>query len=235
MLNTAGVLICSQLCPSFDMPVSALDMRAALGPDMVEKAPAVLAVVTGVFLCFWGRRALKPALGLFGALVGGYAAAAGGAHLWPGNQAAALFCGLLGAVLGGVLMIIAYMLGVFVIGATLGGLIGAGAAIHAGVHLRLVVVALLAALGGMLALFLEKYVIITAAALNGAALVVGGLWMLAAGLTPVEAYQRYLAVGPEGGRELGGTAALLIAAWIVLGCLGIWIQVSFDEERATNS
>lgn len=235
MLNAVVSLICSRFCSSFDMPISAFDIRAALGPDLAEKAPGVLAVLVGVFLCFWGRRALKPALGLFGALVGGYAAAVGGAHLWPGNQAAALFCGLLGAVLGGVLMLIAYMLGVFVIGATLGGLIGATAAIHAGVHLRLVVVALLAALGGMLALLLEKYVIITAAALNGAALVVGGLWMLAARLTPAEAYQRYLAVGAEGGQELSGTAALLIAAWIGLGCLGIWIQISLDDERPTES
>ncbi|MFO7900312.1 MAG: DUF4203 domain-containing protein [Planctomycetota bacterium] len=213
------------------------EVRTVLEPELVARAYLTLCVLAGVILCFWGHRAFRPALGLFGALVGGYAAAAGGLYVSEGNHAVALFCGAIGAALGCVLMITAYLLGVFVIGAALGGMLGAVFTIQAPADLRLVVVAVLAALGGVLGLFLERFIIIAATALNGAALVVGGLWMLASGVSPAEAYGKYLAAAGEPvalGAEFGGYKYLLLAAWAALGCLGTWIQLSVKKENAND-
>ncbi len=185
-------------------------------------------VLAGALMCFFGYRAFKVVLGVCGTLVGGYAAASFGYEMVEGNRAlVALLCGLAGGILGGVLMVALYLLGVFIVGATLGVVVGTVVAAHAGADVRLIVIAALALVGGFLALFVQRAIIITATALNGAALVVGGLWMMASDVPPVRLW--------AASQPFGTTRYVLVAVWIVLGCLGVWGQFSAEPVRADKS
>jgi hypothetical protein len=194
---------------------------------VIEKAFLSACVVTGALMAFFGYRMFKGVLGLFGALAGGYVAALAGAHLSGGNEAVALLCGVMGAALGGVLMVAAYLLGVFVAGATLGGMLAAVLTVAAVPDVRLVVIAGAAVIGGFLALFVQRVVIIIATALNGAALALGGIWLLVIRMTPRGAWDTYLSGRPVG--DPGLHTYLILGAWAVLGCLGMWAQFAAPE------
>jgi hypothetical protein len=213
------------------MPL-ALDFNSVMPVEMFEKMYLASCVLVGAVMCFFGRRAFKLTLGLFGALVGGYAAAAVGFRLSDGKEAVALFCGLTGGVLGGVLMVTVYLLGVFVAGATLGGIVAAVFTMEAAPGDRAMAVSIAAAVSGLLVLFAQRFLITVATALNGAALVVGCMWLLYADLSAVEACSLYVSAGA------GGSAAspdavyryILICGWATLGCLGAWVQFSTHVE-----
>ena len=78
-----------------------------------------------------------------------------------------------------------------------------------------------AAVTGFLALFIQRFIVIVATALNGAGLVVGGLWLLYTQQSPADAFRLY-AAGPAHGVH----KYLFVGAWAALGCLGAWAQFS---------
>ena len=224
------------------MFMSGPEAGAVLSDPALQKVYFSACVVTGVLMCFYGQRAFKYVLGLFGLLAGGYAAAAVGLDLSDGNRAVALFCGLTGGALGAVLMVTLYLLGVFVAGATLGGIIAVIFTLRAGPDMRALVAALLAVIGGFLALFIQRFIVTIATALNGAALVIGGMWLLFAGLSPMAAYHRYAAGGPATAYSSVAGAGIhkyfLLVAWALLGCLGAWAQFAAahrKEEKASKA
>lgn len=184
-------------------------------------------VLVGALMCFFGYRAFKVVLGIFGVLIGGYAAACVGYQSVEANRMlVALVCGLAGGILGGVLMVAIYLLAVFVVGATLGVVLGALATAQASGDVRLLVIAVLAPLGGFLALFVQRAIIITATALNGAALVVAGLWMIVSDVPPVRVWAM--------SQPPNTTKYMLVGLWAILGCLGIWGQFSAEPEGAAK-
>lgn len=204
--------------------MSTIDANGLVSPAVLNKIYLSACVLTGALMCFFGYRAFKVVLGIFGVLVGGYAAASVGYQMADENRAlAALVCGLAGGILGGVLMVALYLLSVFVVGAGLGVIVGALVTTRAGADVRLIVIAVLAFLGGLLALFVQRAIIITATALNGAALVVGGLWMIASNLKP-----EWLWTAPW---TPNTTARLLVGIWVALGCLGIWSQFAAEPAN----
>ena len=215
------------------------DTSAVFSEVVLQKAHLSACVITGALMCFFGRRAFKVVLGLFGALVGVYAAAAVGFHLSDGKQAVTWFCGLTGGVLGGVLMVTLYLLGVFVLGAALGGILAAVFTLQAGPDARVIVISVVAAIGGLLALFIQRFIVIVATALNGAALVIGGMWLLYARLSLTDAYTLYVSSAAD---EAPAPAIawpvykyLLVGAWATLGCLGAWAQFSAGEGTQGNA
>jgi len=205
-----------------------LDLGSFISAAAAQKVYLSACVLTGTVMCFFGRRLFKLALGLFGALLGGYLAALAGFRLSDGNEAVALFCGLTGGVLGGVLMVAIYLLGVFVAGATLGGILAAVFTLGAGADERVIAISVVAAVGGFLALFVQRFIITVATALNGAALVIGCLWLLYANLGPADAVGLYAAGPPASPGAL--YRYFLLCGWATLGCLGAWVQFSAAES-----
>ncbi len=213
------------------MPL-ALDFSSVMPVEMFEKVYLCSCVLVGAVMCFFGRRAFKLTLGLFGALVGGYAAAAVGFRLSDGKEAVALFCGLTGGVLGGVLMVVVYLLGVFVAGATLGGIIAAVFTMGSASSDRAIAVSVVAAGGGLLALFAQRFLITVATALNGAALVVGCMWLLYVNVSAIEACSLYVSAGAADSTASPDAVYkyFLICGWAGLGCLGAWVQCATQDE-----
>ena len=209
-----------------------LDGGALLSGAVAQKVYLSACALTGAVMCFFGRRLFKLALGLFGALVGGYTAGVVGFRLSDGNGSVALFCGLTGGVLGGVLMVAAYLLGVFVAGATLGGVLAAVFTLGSDPNTRTIAVLVVATIGGLLALCVQRFLITVATALNGAALVIGAFWLLYSGLAPTDAAAIFVteqATSPDTLYKY-----FLVCGWATLGCLGAWVQFSAPPEGETG-
>jgi len=182
-------------------------------------------VINGVVMCFYGYRAFKVVLGLFGVLAGGYAAATLGLYWSEGRVLVGVLCAVMGAALGGVLMVTLYLLSVFVIGAVLGGMLAAVFTLHAPPDTRALVILAAALIGGVVALFVQRLLIIVATAINGAALIVVGLWFLYVGLSPRDGYELYTAAAAGPGQSILHKY-LLVGIAAALGCLGAWVQFS---------
>src|SRR5262245_981457 len=86
---------------------------------------ALLAMVAGILICFFGYRMLKLTLGIMGAIVGGSGGWALGLSFASGNTVIALVCAAAGAIVGAGLCIWLFFLGIFLLGATAGTAVAA--------------------------------------------------------------------------------------------------------------
>jgi len=81
---------------------------------------APLAVAVGGLICFWGYRILKLTLGILGLLVGAAGGWAGALSLVPGHNGVALACAVVGGILGAILCVWLFYVGIFLLGASAG-------------------------------------------------------------------------------------------------------------------
>src|SRR5512146_1147430 len=86
---------------------------------------AFFAIIAGILLCFLGYRILKVSLGLIGFIGGAYAGWQAGLSLSHSSPGTALVCALIGGIVGLVLCLWLYLLGVFCAGAAAGTAIAA--------------------------------------------------------------------------------------------------------------
>jgi len=124
----------------------------------------LVAFLLGLMACFAGYRLFKFFLTIAGAVSGGgagwfiaHAAGAGGG--------VALIAVVIGAILGGALAVALFYAGVFLLGAS--AFMGVGYMISGSATVALII----AAIGGILCIILQKYMIIIATAYGGAAAV----------------------------------------------------------------
>ena len=140
---------------------------------------APLAIAVGVLACFWGYRIVKVILGIMGfagGFVGGWTAAA---SLAPGHDVIALVSALLGGVIGGVLCVWLYFLGIFLLGASAGVVVAGAVFAGMGHEAQPIFLLVSAVASGLLALVLQKFMIIVSSAFSGSYLIAAGLLHLA--------------------------------------------------------
>jgi hypothetical protein len=166
-------------------------------PTAYATPAAVIFLIGGAMACFAGYRLFRWVLGINGFIVGALLAtsAMSASSMWALAVAA-----IVGGLIGAVLMIAAYFVGVAIVGAGVGAM-----AVHLGWSLAhaeppfwaVMIAAILGALG---ALAITRYMIIVGTAF-------GGAWMLIIGAMPL--------LGSSAG--LAGTAKAAEAgnAWIV--------------------
>ena len=118
-----------------------------------------LAVLFGVLSCFWGYRAFKVVLGIVGFAGGAYLGAGAGAYFTGGFGIVAVITGLIGGLIGAALVSVVYYAGIFVLGALGGWVIYTMIAGAAGYGPHLILLIVLALIGGILALFFQKFLI----------------------------------------------------------------------------
>lgn len=150
--------------------------------DYAWKSSALLAIVVGILICFWGYRLLKASLAIIGFVAGAYGGwELGLMHFSPGSSVL-LVCALVGGLIGLVLCVWLYFVGVFLIGATAGTVLAqafVGATGHQVQPLLYVGVPILC---GLIALVLQKLMISAWTAVTGSYLATAGIWpFLAAG------------------------------------------------------
>jgi len=192
---------------------------------------ALLSIAFGLLNCFFGYRLFKFMLGVYGFLLGALVGAlvAGGV---AGGQAWVLIVGaVIGGIVGAALMVLLYLVGVFVVGAVAGMLLANAVGAVLGIDMPTLVVIILAVVVGIVALILQRVVLVLATAFSGAWAVVGG----GAALFSGQAVS--LNLFSPSGSWLGEGAWLLIvlAAWLLLGIVGAFVQfrTTADKEPAS--
>jgi hypothetical protein len=197
-------------------------------PASFQLPAAVLLLFGGLIACFAGYRMFRVVLGIYGFILG---ALIGTSIVGTGDAWLTILVGALGGLLGALILILAYFIGVALIGAGLGAL-GANllwAQLGGEPHPLLVV--LFAVVGALVALALQRYVIIVSTSFGGAwTAILGGLgvlgqrgaWSSAPTLSGV-----WLAFPSN---PFPGQERIVTIGWIALSLVGLIVQVTVTAK-----
>jgi hypothetical protein len=190
-------------------------------PASYQLPAAIVLLIGGIVACFFGYRLFRTVLAIFGFIVGALVASS---MVGPSETGPMILAAVGGGLLGAAVLIAAYFVGVAIIGAALGALI-ANLLLAAGdrePHFLIVMFA--SVIGAVIAIYLQRYVIIVGTGFGGAwTLLVGGLTLIgdqaalaAAGSDVWVAYP----LDPAPGQRW------VPIAWIVLSLVGVGVQMS---------
>jgi hypothetical protein len=192
-------------------------------PASYQSVAAAVLLVGGALACVAGYRLFKVVLAVFGAILGGLAASS-----LIGESTPALMVGAAigGVIVGALIMLAAYFVGVALVGAGLGA--GAVHLVYSQLpgdpHPFLVV---LAAVGGaLLATWLQRYVIIISTAF-------GGAWTIVVGAAALRGAPEALKAAAQGDvwvaypMNPAPGESWVLWAFLALGALGTFVQMRF--------
>lgn len=173
-------------------------------------------IVLATVWCFFGYRIFRFVLGLVGFIVGAGAAGAIGFEFSEGHELIAIGAAILGGILGAGILFVLYILGVFAIGAVLGGLIAFSVFTYINTDPDVLIILASAFVFGVIAMFLKRFMIILATSLTGAFAVVSGFtYFLKSGFNPID-LASYLNMGEDQlYRFLLVLLALAVAGFVV--------------------
>ena len=195
-------------------------------PPSYELPVAILLVLSGALACFAGYRLFRLVMAVYGFVLGAMLASS---VMGPSSTTGMAVAALVGGVIGAVVLVFAYFVGIALVGAGLGAL-----AAHAGwgyarsAEPPALGVILLAVLGAALAMVLQRYVIIVMTAF-------GGAWTLIVGVIALEGIRRatrplveawvLYPMSPAPGRRW------VYVGWIGLGLVGVFVQFTKTSRR----
>ncbi len=190
-------------------------------PSAYQVPAAILLLAGGLLACFAGYRLFRIVLAIYGFILGALiASSAMGADQTTWMVVAAVIGGILGAAA----LILAYFIGVALVGAGAGALLLHIIFLSFGrePHLLLVIVAAIA--GAAAAMALQKYVIVISTAFGGAWTVLVGALALAGDRVAARAAEKgnvWIAypLNPAPGHWW------VLAAWLVLSLAGLVVQL----------
>ncbi|UCG43497.1 MAG: DUF4203 domain-containing protein [candidate division WOR-3 bacterium] len=187
---------------------------------------AVLSILVGGIVCFFGYRVLRAALGIAGFIVGAVLAASGVALIPSSTQVWVLVAALVGGIVGAVLAALLYKVGVFLLGAAAGALVAGLVVTALGLAASWWVLGIGAVAGGILGLVLQKRIVSILTAFVGAWGVVGGTFHLL-GWYSIRAGLR----DPAALKTTGAYFYLMLVMWLGLGILGMLVQLGTARRR----
>ena len=191
---------------------------------------AVILLVGGLLACFAGYRLFRVVLGIYGFMFG---AAMTISYMGQVNTFALILAAVVGGLVGAVLMVAAYFIGV--------GLVGAGlvaVALESGwqaVRHReppVILLVIVAVLGALLALSVVRFVVVFGTALGGSwTAILGGLSLGAGRIS-----ERLAAPGGPSLYPLEPAPSRwwFYVAWIVLALVGAFVQLSTTTKLAAK-
>ena len=180
-------------------------------------------IAIGAFECFFGYRFFKVLLALLGFVIGG-AIAGGVGYAISDQQGTVLVYALIGGIVGAVLLYALYFVGVFLVGALFG--LAIGEILYAFSHSSpsSAVLLILAIIGGIAALLIQKFIIILATSFGGAWEIVSGIAHFAWGRGAPIAITPSLEGLTNLARAKGSFWYAEILAWLLLGTFGFLVQ-----------
>jgi hypothetical protein len=198
-------------------------------PASYVTTTALILIVGGLLACFAGYRLFRLVLGIYGFLLGAFitTAVTGATDAWVIAMAI-----LVGGIVGAIMMILAYFVGVGLVGAGLAalGVNVAWRALELGDAPPTVVVVVVAVLGALSALSVAKYVVIFGTALAGAwTLLVGGLALRGDPDAVTAATTGTIWVLYP--LEPGAADWWIVPAWLGLAAVGALIQIASSRAK----
>jgi hypothetical protein len=200
-------------------------------PETLHVPAAVLFLVGGVLSCFLGQRTFRIVLGLYGFVVGVLVA---GSLIGPADTTRDLLVLIGGGVGGAVALVLAYFIGVALIGAAFAALAVHAVAAQFGSEPPAMLVIACTIAGALIALSVQRYVIVVGTAFGGAWLLVMGalgLWHRESvtGLgTAASGWQAYPL------RPAPGESWVLIL-WLLLAVAGLVAQLRLSAPRMARA
>jgi hypothetical protein len=195
-------------------------------PASLQTPAAIVLLAGGIISCFAGFRVFRIVLGIYGFILGAlFASAAMGTEHTVWMIVAALVGGLVGALI----LIAAYFVGVALLGAGIGALTCSLIWASLGREPGAVIVILFAIAGALVALALQRYVIVGATAFGGAWTIIVGVLALTGGRAAAAAASRnsvWLAypMNPAPGNYW------ILLVWIALGITGAIVQLAVTAK-----
>jgi hypothetical protein len=196
-------------------------------PHSYELPAAVILVLGGALSCFAGYRLFKITLAIYGLIFGAMIASS---LMGVSNTTGMVVAAILGGIAGAIILVVAYFMGIGLIGAGLGALVA-----HVGWGFMRpgdpppVVLIVLAVLGAVGAMLLQRYVIVVATAFAGAwTMLLGGLAIVDRGAERAsrvgDVWILYPTTAPPG-------RTWVPIAWIVIGVVGTIVQLGVTARR----
>ncbi len=187
-------------------------------PASYHVPAAVLLVLGGLLSCFAGNRLFRLVLGIYGFVAGALLTST---VMGAGDPKSTLLAMLIGGVIGALILVVAYFVGIALIGAALGAIVVhlIWAQLGHEPHPVWVIVGTVA--GALGALALQRFVIILATAFAGAwTALVGGLSDASGQMVATPEGWILYPLRPPPGQDW------MWLAWIVIGVLGVIVQIA---------
>lgn len=200
-------------------------------PAAYQVPAAILLVIGGLVACFAGYRVFRTVLGIYGFIFGAFVATSA---MGTSDTAWLVGAALIGGIVGALIFIAAYFIGVALIGAGL-----AAIAVNvvwgqlAGGDPPALAIIIAAVAGALASLSLQRYVIVVGTAFGGAwTLLVGGLAIAGNGAAQAAASSAterpdvwvLYPMNPAPGE------IWVPIAWIVLGLIGVFVQLRYSKK-----
>ena len=201
-------------------------------PSAYQIPAAILLVIGGATACFAGYRIFRVVLGIYGFIFGAFVATSA---MGTSDTAWLIGGALIGGIIGALILIAAYFIGVALIGAAAAALaVNLVWSQMSGGEPPALAIIIAAIIGALASLSLQRYVIIIGTALGGAwTLIVGA--MALAGQRGAETVARTAAERPDVWVLYPMNPApgqtWVLAAWIVLGLIGVFVQMRFTAQK----
>jgi len=198
-------------------------------PQSYELPAAVVLLFGGLLACVAGYRLFKFVLGIYGFVLGAMLASSA---MGVTNTTGMIVASLVGGVCGALLLMFAYFIGIALVGAGLGALVAhvGWSSVGKGGDPPALAIVVLAIVGSIGAMFLQRYVIVVATAFGGAwTAIVGGLTIAsertvaAKAASATNVWILYPTSAPG--------QAWVPFAWVALGLIGTGVQLRITGRK----
>ena len=195
-------------------------------PASFQAPAAVILLAGGLISCFAGYRVFRVVLGIYGFIIGALFASG---IVGPENTLWMIVAAIGGGIVGALILIAAYFVGVALLGAGIGALVASLIWAALGREPGAIVVILFAVAGALGARALQRYVIIGATAFGGAWTIIVGALALSGTTVAVDASARnnvWLAypMNPAPGNYW------VLLVWLALGVTGVVVQLAVTAK-----
>ncbi len=196
-------------------------------PAALQAPAAILLLGGGLVTCFFGHRLFRVVLGIYGFILGAVLA---NSLMGAAESTSLIVAMVAGGLVGGAILIVAYFIGVALIGAALGALLLRIIWTQIGSDPDVMIVVAASLIGALGALALQRYIIIVGTALGGAwSALGGGVALFGAPWFAAPSGQLYdWLIYPM---RTSSESAAVLAAWFVLGLLGVVVQFGVTAKR----
>jgi hypothetical protein len=198
-------------------------------PVAFQTPAAIVLVVGGLLSCFAGYRIFRVVLGIYGFILGALLASSA---IGTDQGFWMIVAAFVGGLIGALILILAYFAGVALLGAGIGAFLANVIWASLGREPHVFIVILFAVSGALLALALQRYVIIGSTAFGGAwTAIVGGATLagkrVAADAQTLANSDVWLAypLNPAPGQRW------VLFAWLALGFAGVIVQLTVTAKN----
>jgi hypothetical protein len=188
---------------------------------------AIVLIIGGIVACFAGYRFFRVVLAIYGFILGALMASS---MMGVNNGVGMIVAAFIGGIIGAVVLVLAYFVGIALIGAGLGALIAHQVWywIRPGDPPALIVI-IAALIGAALAMVVQRYVIIVGTAFGGAWTMIVGLMnaLSTRGVTRLSSSTEVWILYPQSTADERWAPI----AWLILGVIGVVVQLGITSGR----